>query len=306
MAADVLANQQTILANQEKILANQTKILANQALAWSKLPRRTRRRSSRTSDKILTNQKTILSNQDKLDRVPAAEPGEDPGQPGQDPQEVMRSGRSVETAHDGGVALTEQPQRVHDGWHGACRPHRLCRGSSRWALLAAAGFGAPRRVPAKAGTPTDPGTIRVAYLGLTCEAPIFVAREKGLFAEQGSRRRTRPDGLGRVPRGGLASGQFQANHTLLMYALTGIEKGCDFRITAGVHTGCLRVQVSANSPIKTVAELKGKRIGVPTNMGSPPAMFASRALAAAGIDPSLGAEEVTWIATEPGLLGSAG
>jgi NitT/TauT family transport system substrate-binding protein len=32
-------------------------------------------------------------------------------------------------------------------------------------------------------------------------------------------------------------------------------------------------------------------------------MFASRALAAAGIDPSLEAKEVTWVAMEPGLLG---
>ena len=31
----------------------------------------------------------------------------------------------------------------------------------------------------------DPGKIKVAYLGLTCEAPIFVAHEKGMFVEQG-------------------------------------------------------------------------------------------------------------------------
>ena len=101
----------------------------------------------------------------------------------------------------------------------------------------------------------------------------------------------------------LASGQFQANHTLVMYVLKGIEKGSDMKMTAGVHTGCLRVQVAPNSPIKSVAELKGKRIGVPTHIGSPPYMFASRALAAAGIDPSQEAKEVTWIAMEPGLLG---
>ncbi|QJX01009.1 ABC transporter substrate-binding protein [Frigoriglobus tundricola] len=148
----------------------------------------------------------------------------------------------------------------------------------------------------------DPGKVRVAYLGLTCEAPIFVAQEKGLFTEQGIDAeivKTDWDGL----REGLASGQFHANHTLVMYILKGVEKGSDFKITAGVHTGCLRVQVATGSPIKSVAELKGKRIGVPTNIGSPPAMFASRTLAAAGIDPSVEAKEVTWVAMEPGLLG---
>ncbi|MBP3956510.1 ABC transporter substrate-binding protein [Gemmata sp. G18] len=148
----------------------------------------------------------------------------------------------------------------------------------------------------------DPGKIKVAYLGLTCEAPIFVAQEKGMFTEQGADVeivKTDWDGL----REGLASGQFHANHTLVMYILKGVEKGSDFKITAGVHTGCLRVQVPPNSPIKSVAELKGKRIGVPSNIGSPPAMFASRTLAAVGIDPSVEAKEVTWVAMEPGLLG---
>lgn len=149
---------------------------------------------------------------------------------------------------------------------------------------------------------TDPGKVKVAYLGLTCEAPIFVAHEKGLFKEQGVDAeivKTDWDGL----REGLASGQFHANHTLVMYVLKGVEKGSDIKITAGVHTGCLRVQVPANSPIKSVTELKGKKIGVPTNVGSPPAMFASRAFAAAGIDPSVEAKQVTWVAMEPGLLG---
>lgn len=152
--------------------------------------------------------------------------------------------------------------------------------------------------------PGAPGAerIKVAYLGLTCEAPIFVAQERGLFAEQGVETeivRTDWDGL----REGLAGGQFHANHTLVMYALKGIEKGSDIKITGGVHTGCLRVQVPPTSAIKTAADLKGKRIGVPTHIGSPPYMFACRVLAAAGIDPSLEAKQVTWVAMDPGLLG---
>lgn len=175
-----------------------------------------------------------------------------------------------------------------------------CLLASGLALIPAGCGGRGSNAPA----PGEPGAdkVKVAYLGLTCEAPIFVAQERGLFAEQGVETeivRTDWDGL----REGIAGGQFHANHTLLMYALKGIEKGSDIKITGGVHTGCLRVQVPPKSEIKTAADLKGKRIGVPTHVGSPPYMFASRVLAAAGIDPSLEAKQVTWVAMDPGLLG---
>jgi NitT/TauT family transport system substrate-binding protein len=178
--------------------------------------------------------------------------------------------------------------------------------ASALVLLAAAGFAL---LPTGCGSKQDgqdsggdPGRIKIAFLGLTCEAPIFVAQEKGLFAEQGvdvQIVRTDWDGL----REGLASGNFQANHTLVMYVLKGIEKNSDLKITAGVHMGCLRVQVAANSPIKSVTELKGKKIGVPTNLGSPPAMFASRVFAAAGMNPALQGGDLEWRAIDQAQLG---
>src|SRR5262249_1278148 len=50
-----------------------------------------------------------------------------------------------------------------------------------WVVLFAAGCGKGPETPAPAGRPR----LRVAYLGLTCEAPIFVAREKGFYDEEG-------------------------------------------------------------------------------------------------------------------------
>jgi NitT/TauT family transport system substrate-binding protein len=109
------------------------------------------------------------------------------------------------------------------------------------------------------------------------------------------------DGL----REGLGIGRFDANHTLIMYLLKPIEQGLNVKITGGVHTGCLRLQVSAKSSVKSVADLKGKKIGVPTHIGSPPYLFASRVLAAAGIDPSPDKGEVQWLAFPPDVLGRA-
>lgn len=155
--------------------------------------------------------------------------------------------------------------------------------------------------PAGAGGRTK---VKVAYLGLTCEAPIFVAFEKGFFEDEGLEAelvKTDWDGL----REGLGTGQFDANHTLVMYLLKPIEGGTDVKLTGGIHTGCLRVQAGAKSDIKTVADLKGKKIGVPTHIGSPPYLFASRVLAAHDIDPRPEKKEVEWFAFPPDVLGKA-
>jgi NitT/TauT family transport system substrate-binding protein len=146
--------------------------------------------------------------------------------------------------------------------------------------------------------------LKVAYLGLTCEAPLFVAQEKGFYAEEGLEVeliKTDWDGL----REGLGTGNFDANHTLIMYLLKPIEQGMDVRITGGIHTGCLRLQVGTRSHVKTIADLKGKKIGVPTHLGSPPFLFSCRVLAANGIDPRPEKNEVQWRPYPPSELGLA-
>lgn len=156
--------------------------------------------------------------------------------------------------------------------------------------LAAAGC----RRAADATDPAGSASVKVAYLGLTCEAAMFVAQEKGFFREEGldvEFVKTDWDGL----RDGLGLGRFDANYTLLMYLLKPIETGLDVKITGGVHKGCLRVQVGKDSPIQSAADLRGKRIGVPT-MGSPPFLFTYRVLAANGIDPN---KDVEWVMIAP-------
>lgn len=139
-----------------------------------------------------------------------------------------------------------------------------------------------------------PARIKVAYLGLTCEAALFVAQEKGFFHEEGVEVefvKTDWEGL----RDGLGLGRFDANYTLLMYLLKPIETGLDVKITGGVHKGCLRVQAAKDSNIQTAADLRGKRIGVPS-MGSPPFLFTYRVLAAQGLDPN---KDVEWVMVAP-------
>jgi NitT/TauT family transport system substrate-binding protein len=63
--------------------------------------------------------------------------------------------------------------------------------------------------------------------------------------------------------------------------------------------------VAAKSEIKSAKELKGKKIGCPTHVGSPPYLFSSRVLAANGIDPRPEGGDVKWTAYQPDLLGKA-
>src|SRR5687767_9249852 len=125
--------------------------------------------------------------------------------------------------------------------------------------------------------------VRVGYIGLTCEAPLFTAVEKGFFKEE-----KLDVELVRCEwatyKDALALGRYDVTHHLVMYFLKPIEQGLDVKFTGGVHRGCLRVQAAANGPLHKITDLRGKAIRVPRT-GTPPSMFASRVMAAHGVEP---------------------
>lgn len=151
--------------------------------------------------------------------------------------------------------------------------------------------------------PAPPGPettkVRVGYIGLTCEAPIFTAVEKGFFKEEGLEvELVRCEWA--TYKDALALGRFDVTHHLVMYFLKPIEQGLDVKFTGGIHKGCLRVQAPKDGNIRKVQDLKGKRIGVP-GMGTPPFIFASRVLGANGVDPGTEVHWVVYPASELGL-----
>ena len=142
--------------------------------------------------------------------------------------------------------------------------------------------------------------VRVGYIGLTCEAPIFTAVEKGFFKEEGldvSLVKCEWANYKDV----LALGGFDVTHHLVMYFLKPVEQGLDVKFTGGIHRGCLRVHALKKANIRSIEDLRGKRIGVP-GMGTPPFIFANRVLGAHGIDPK---KEITWLVFPAGELGLA-
>jgi NitT/TauT family transport system substrate-binding protein len=142
--------------------------------------------------------------------------------------------------------------------------------------------------------------VRIGFIGLTCEAPIYTAYEKGFFKDEGLEPELVKCSWAQY-KDNLALGSYDITHHLVMYFLKPIEQGLDVRFLGGVHTGCLRVQTAVNSPIHTIQDLKGKSIGVP-GMGTPPFVFANRVFGTHGIDAS---KEITWKVFPAGELGLA-
>src|SRR5438034_9471768 len=92
----------------------------------------------------------------------------------------------------------------------------------------------------------SPAKVRVGYIGLTCEAPIFTAVEKGFFKEEGL-----DVSLVKCDwknyKDVLALGGYDVTHHLVMYFLKPVEQGLDVKFTGGIHRGCLRVQIGRAS-----------------------------------------------------------
>jgi NitT/TauT family transport system substrate-binding protein len=108
-----------------------------------------------------------------------------------------------------------------------------------------------------------------------------MAYEKGFFGEEGL-----DVELVKLAPGtnfeAISAGQIDASFGLLATLIQPLSNGLPIKITTGLHTGCDKVLVKPDSGIKTVADLKGKRIGVPS-LTSSPIMFARRGLANAGV-----------------------
>ena len=84
--------------------------------------------------------------------------------------------------------------------------------------------------------PAASNKVRVGYIGLTCEAPIFAAVEKGFFKEEG----LEPELVKcnwAAYKDALALGSFDITHHLVMLFLKPIEQGLDVRFLAGIHRG---------------------------------------------------------------------
>ena len=136
--------------------------------------------------------------------------------------------------------------------------------------------------PASAPAPTK---VRVAYGGFSCEAPTLVAYEKGFWRDEGLDVELVKIADFDATKQGLTLGKIDAAQLMAMSLVKPLEQGLDVRVSAGLHTGCIKILAPVKSDIKGAADLKGKRIGVPS-LGDSAYTFATRVLATNGLDPS--------------------
>lgn len=128
--------------------------------------------------------------------------------------------------------------------------------------------------------------------GALCHAPLQVAMELGYLDEEGIKWE-RVDFGGSDIQAALGSGAIDCGFGLIGKFIQPIENGLNMVVTAGMHTGCTKILVKADSGIQSIADLEGKTIGVSSLAGSE-AVTAKRALYAAGVDISADGGEVTF------------
>jgi NitT/TauT family transport system substrate-binding protein len=124
-----------------------------------------------------------------------------------------------------------------------------------------------------------------------CTVGVAVAQEKGYFARHNL-------DVELVNFGGstdqlleaIATAKADAGVGMALRWLKPLEGGFDVKIAAGIHGGCMRLFSAPNSGIKTIADLRGKAIGV-TDLAAPDRNFFSIMLHEAGVDPN---KEVEW------------
>jgi len=165
-------------------------------------------------------------------------------------------------------------------------------------------------VPALAGcskqnqaTSTSQGLKQIVianYAGAICYAPLYAAVDKGFFKDEGLDPVVQAtDFQGTI--NGLATGKFDVALGLFDKFLKPIQSGMDIKFTAGLHSGCIQVVAGQNSGIKTLQDLKGKRVGIDA-IGSGSMNFLVIALNKAGVDWQ---KDVTWKAYPPAQLETA-
>jgi NitT/TauT family transport system substrate-binding protein len=92
----------------------------------------------------------------------------------------------------------------------------------------------------------------------------------------------------------LTNGTVDVTNNLLATLIQPIANGLEVKIPLGIHTGCQKVLVRADSGIRTPADLRGKRIGT-SGMATSSTVITQRYLAELGIGVTADNLEVEWV-----------
>jgi NitT/TauT family transport system substrate-binding protein len=136
-------------------------------------------------------------------------------------------------------------------------------------------------------------TIGLPVEGGLCEAPFYIAIEKGFYEEEGLKYREFKMDPG-TAMNHLTTGNIDVTNNLLATLIQPIANGLDVKIPIALHTGCVKVLVKPDSPVKSPIDLKGKKIGVPS-MNSSTRVIPARVLASLGLKVDGAGADVEWV-----------
>jgi len=159
-------------------------------------------------------------------------------------------------------------------------------------LAAASSCGAaallrPRTVFAAEET-LETTSLRLAKMPDMCMAPQLVAQE--LLRQEGFSDLQYIDTPNDQLAESVGSGKVDMSLAYISQFLTKIDAGAPITMVAGIMVGC--IELFAQDGIRSVGELKGKKIGV-RGLGSSPHGLISATLAHVGLDPKT---DVEWVA----------
>ncbi|MBQ9538245.1 MAG: ABC transporter substrate-binding protein [Treponema sp.] len=147
----------------------------------------------------------------------------------------------------------------------------------------------------------DVKIVRINFsTGSLCHAPVHVAMKLGLFDEELSKIGQKAEYV-QVVEGGatlaemIASGKVDAGYGLYATQLQAMENGLPISYTSGIHIGCTKYYVRADSDIQSVSDLRGKKIGVP-GLADSAVMNLKRKLMDVGIGVTAENNEVEFVA----------
>jgi NitT/TauT family transport system substrate-binding protein len=138
-------------------------------------------------------------------------------------------------------------------------------------LLPAAACGDNADEPAAGDAPKTPDKVNVGVIPILDVAPIYLGKEKGFFSSRNIELTLTQAQGGAAIVPAVQSGQFQFGFSNVVSMLVAKEKGLPLKVVAnGVNsTGedgkdFGSILVKGDSPIKTAADLAGKRVAVNT------------------------------------------
>ena len=167
------------------------------------------------------------------------------------------------------------------------------------ASFALAGCNKDKKSASTSGTAQKVVRINFQRGGL-CAAPVHVAWKMGLFDEELAKIGQKAEFVEVVEGGAtlaemIGSGKVDAGYGLYATQLQAMENGLPISYTSGIHIGCTKYYVKGDSPINSVADLRGKKIGVP-GLADSSVMNLKRKLMDVGIGVTADNNEVEFLA----------